>query len=220
MNELVLAPSILAADYTKLGSQIAESVHGGAQWIHCDIMDGHFVPNISYGPMIVEAANRATDAFLDVHLMIYNPDSYVDAFIEAGADLISVHCEATPHIHRSLQNIRSKGVSCGAVLNPGSALDMLYPVLEHVDLILLMSVNPGFGGQKFIPQTLPRLEKIANLRAQNGLSFRIEVDGGVGLDNIRDIAQAGADTIVAGSSVFGADDIAARVQLLLQKASS
>ncbi len=219
-HEIILAPSILAADYTQLGSQIQESVTGGAKWIHCDIMDGHFVPNISYGPMIVEAANRATDAFLDVHLMIYNPDHYVDAFIDAGADLISVHCEATPHIHRSLQNIKQKGIQCGAVLNPGSPLEMLYPILEDVDLVLLMSVNPGFGGQSFIPSTLSRLETIANLRAQHNLNFRLEVDGGVGLKNIKDIAQTGADTLVAGSSVFGADDIPARVKELLDLANS
>lgn len=214
-TKAILAPSILAADFSKLGEQINQAVSAGAEWVHCDIMDGHFVPNISYGALIVEAANRSTDAFMDVHLMIYNPDFYIDDFIKAGADLISVHVEATPHIHRSLQNIRSKNIQCGVAINPGTPVSQLYPVLEDVDLVVMMSVNPGFGGQKFIPSTLGRLETLANYREKNNLKFKLEVDGGVGLANIKQIREAGADILVAGSSVFSADHIPTRVKELL-----
>lgn len=219
-KEIILAPSILAADYTKLGDDIKQAISGGAQWIHCDVMDGHFVPNISYGPMIVEAANRTTDAFLDVHLMIYNPDQYVQDFVDAGADQISVHIEATPHVLRSIQNIASKGIKTGVAINPGTSLELLYPVLEYVDLVIVMSVNPGFGGQKFIPATLDRLKQLAAYRSENNLNFKLEVDGGVGLHNIKDIVNAGADVLVAGSSVFKAPDIPKRVQDLLQAAQA
>jgi len=214
----ILAPSILAADYTKLGDEIQESVDGGAQWIHCDIMDGHFVPNISYGPDIVEAAGRATDRFLDVHLMIENPDRYAEDFADAGADQITVHYEACPHLHRSIQNIKQLGVMAGVAVNPGTSLYAIEPVLEYVDLVLIMSVNPGFGGQDFIESTYERLRYMVNLREEGNFSYLIEVDGGVGLENIEAVTRAGADVLVAGSSVFKAKNIPARVEKLIQNA--
>lgn len=214
----ILAPSILAADYTKLGSQIKACTEGGAQWIHCDIMDGHFVPNISFGPKIVNAASRAADAFIDVHLMIENPDDYIEAFVDAGADLISVHYEACPHLHRSIQNIKQQGVMTGVVVNPATSLHNIEPILADVDLVLLMSVNPGFGGQSFIDNTHKRLQQMAQIRTEENLDFLIEVDGGVNLHNIETIVRSGADVLVAGSSVFKADDIPLRVQELQRNA--
>jgi len=213
----ILAPSILAADFTRLGEQISVCVDAGVKWIHCDIMDGHFVPNISYGPMIVDAANKATDAFLDVHLMIYNPDSFVDAFVDAGADLISVHIEATPHIHRSIQLIKSRGVLAGVAINPGTPVSSLDSILNEVDLVVLMSVNPGFGGQKFIEDTYSRILELIQLRNKMNSNCLIEIDGGVGLDNIEKLVQLGADVLVAGSSVFSAKDIPTRISELHYK---
>jgi ribulose-phosphate 3-epimerase len=210
----VLAPSILAADFTRLGEQLQLCSDAGISWIHCDIMDGHFVPNISYGPMLVDAANRASNGFMDVHLMIYNPDQYTDAFVQAGADLISVHIEATPHIHRSIQHIRSKGIKAGVAINPATSLQLIEPILPEVDLVVLMSVNPGFGGQKFIEHTYGRVQQLAESRARIGADFLIEIDGGVGPDNITRLVSAGADILVAGSSVFGAKDIPARIREL------
>lgn len=215
----ILAPSILAADYTELKKQIRLAVEGGAQWIHCDVMDGHFVPNISYGALIVEAAKRSSDAFLDVHLMIYNPDNYIEDFVKTGADLISIHVEAVPHLHRSIQLIKSQGIKAGIAINPGTAISQLEAILADVDLVCVMSVNPGFGGQPFIEATYERVQKLAHLRNERQLNFQIEVDGGVGLDNITRLSNCGADVFVAGSSVFKADDIPKRVGELLQLAS-
>lgn len=214
----ILAPSILAADYTKLGEEIRDSIEGGARWIHCDIMDGHFVPNISYGPALVAAAGRSTDQFLDVHLMIENPDRYVEDFVDAGADQISVHVEACPHLHRSIQNIRQFGIMAGVAVNPGTSLYNIEPVLEYIDLVLIMSVNPGFGGQDFIESTYERLRYMADIREKGQFNYLIEVDGGVGLDNIEAVTRAGADVLVAGSSVFKAKNIPARVGKLIKKA--
>lgn len=214
----VLAPSILAADFSRLGQDIEDCIEGGAAWIHCDIMDGHFVPNISFGPSVVKAAREsAPDAFLDVHLMIENPDDYVESFVEAGADLISVHYETCPHLHRSLQNIKKYGRMAGVVINPATPIQHIEPVLSEVDLVLIMSVNPGFGGQSFIESTYKKLEKLAALREEMGLGFLIQVDGGVNLRNIRKVAKAGADVLIAGSSVFSAQNIPARVQELTEK---
>lgn len=215
----VLAPSILASDYARLGEQVKACEQGGCSWIHCDIMDGHFVPNISFGPSVVKAVDRVSDAFLDVHLMIEEPNPYIDAFVEAGADLISVHYETCPHLHRVIQNIREHGVMTGVVVNPATTLPNLEPVLNDVDLILIMSVNPGFGGQKFIKQTYDRLQQLAKMRTQHQADFLIEVDGGVNLQNIEKIVRSGADVLVAGSSVFSADDIADRVQELQKRAN-
>lgn len=214
----ILAPSILAADYTKLGKEISTCTDAGVEWIHCDIMDGHFVPNISYGPDIVKAAGRASDAFLDVHLMIENPDLYVEAFADAGADQITVHQEACPHLHRSIQNIKQQGVMAGVAVNPATSLSALDAILEFVDLVLVMSVNPGFGGQNFIESTYGRLRQLRNIRNQEGLNFLIEVDGGVGLDNIEEVCRAGADVLVAGSAVFKAKNIPKRIEELTKRA--
>ncbi|MEX0719437.1 MAG: ribulose-phosphate 3-epimerase [Balneolaceae bacterium] len=214
----VLAPSILAADYSQLGKDIKDCTKGGVSWIHCDIMDGHFVPNFSYGPAVVKAAKKsAPEAFFDVHLMIENPDVYVEKFVEAGADLISVHFETCPHLHRSIQHIKKYGIMAGVVVNPATSLHNIEPILPLVDLVLIMSVNPGFGGQSFIESSYDKLEKLAAIREEKGLSFLIEVDGGVSLKNIRKIAEAGADVLVAGNSVFSAQDITARVEELMGK---
>lgn len=217
----VLAPSILAADFSQLGKDIQDCTKAGVTWIHCDIMDGHFVPNISYGPDIVKAAKKAApDAFFDVHLMIENPDDYVENFVEAGADLLSVHYETCPHLHRSIQNIKKYGIMAGVVVNPATSLQNIEPVLADVDLVLIMSVNPGFGGQSFIEASYKKLEKLAEIRDENGYGFLIEVDGGVSLKNIQKVAQAGADVLVAGSSVFSAQNISARVEELMAKLKS
>lgn len=214
----ILAPSILAADFTKLGEEIQDALNGGTSWIHCDIMDGHFVPNISYGPGIVKAAKKAApEAFLDVHLMIEEPDKYVENFVEAGADLISVHYETCPHLHRSIQYIKKYGLMAGVVLNPSTPVSIIEPILQDVDLVLIMSVNPGFGGQSFIESSYERLSELAAIRDSRELSFLIQVDGGVNLKNIAKVAKAGADVLVTGSSVFSAEDITARVQELTQK---
>jgi ribulose-phosphate 3-epimerase len=214
----ILAPSILAADFTQLGKDIDDCVKGGVSWIHCDIMDGHFVPNISYGPGIVKAAKKsAPEAFMDVHLMIEHPDDYVENFVEAGADLISVHYETCPHLHRSIQNIKKYGLMAGVVVNPATSLHAIEPILSEVDLVLVMSVNPGFGGQSFIESSYQKLEQLANIREEKGFGFLIEVDGGVNLKNIQKVADAGADILVAGSSVFSAQNITARVQELSDK---
>jgi ribulose-phosphate 3-epimerase len=213
-----IAPSILAADFTKLGENIDEVVKGGASWIHCDIMDGHFVPNISYGPNVVKAAKSAApEAFIDVHLMIENPDNFVEAFVQAGADLISVHQETCPHLHRTIQNIKKYGIMTGVVVNPATPLHTIEPILADVDLVLIMSVNPGFGGQSFIESTYKKLKQLAEMRDENDLGFLIQVDGGVNLKNAKKVAKAGADILVAGSSVFSATNIAARFEELSGK---
>lgn len=216
----ILAPSILAADYTRLGEEIALCTESGIRWIHCDIMDGHFVPNISYGPDIVEAAGRAGDVFLDVHLMIEEPDFYVESLMDAGADQVTVHQEACPHLHRSIQNIKQHGLHAGVALNPATPLSAVEPILEEVDLVLVMSVNPGFGGQNFIESTYRRLSELRRIRQENRYGFLIEVDGGVNLENIEKTVRSGADVLVAGSSVFGAENIPARIEELVKRAGA
>lgn len=216
----ILAPSILAADYTRLGEEIGLCTEAGVRWIHCDIMDGHFVPNISYGPGIVEAAGRAGDVFLDVHLMIEDPDFYIEALMDAGADQVTVHQEACPHLHRSIQNIRQHGLHAGVALNPATPLSAVEPMLEEVDLVLVMSVNPGFGGQNFIESTYRRLTELRRIRQEHNYGFLIEVDGGVNLENIEKAVRSGADVLVAGSSVFGAENIPARIEELVKRAGA
>ncbi len=187
--------------------------------MHVDVMDGHFVPNITIGPPVVASLRKATDVPLDVHLMIENPDLYIPAFADAGADWISVHQEACVHLHRSLELIRSRGAQVGVVLNPGTPVDTLTDVLDMVDYVLIMSVNPGFGGQKFIPGALAKIRRLSNMRTERRLDFRIEVDGGVTLETIADVVRAGAEVLVAGNAVFGKGDARENVQKLLKAAS-
>lgn len=205
-----LAPSILAADFGQLDDQIKACVDEGVEWIHCDIMDGHFVPNISYGADIVKVADRH-DVFLDVHLMIENPEHYIEQFVQAGADLLTVHVEACTHLHRVIQQINEHGVKAGVALNPATPVQAIEPIVNDVDLILAMSVNPGFGGQQFIDATYQKMEGLKKMREENDANFLIEVDGGVGLDNTSRLAAAGTDVFVAGSAVFKAEDIKQRI---------
>jgi ribulose-phosphate 3-epimerase len=216
----ILAPSILAADFSRLGHEIKKCNDAGVRWIHCDIMDGHFVPNISYGPNIVKAAGTSTDAFLDVHLMIENPDQYIKAFANAGADQITVHQEACPHLHRTIQNIHQQGIAAGVAINPATSLSTIEPILDVVDLVLIMSVNPGFGGQSFIPSSHRKLQQLRTIRDETGNNFLIEVDGGVNLENIQQVTQSGADVLVAGSAVFKAKNIPKRIENLIKKAKA
>jgi ribulose-phosphate 3-epimerase len=198
-----LAPSILSADFARLGEQAQAAVDGGATLLHVDVMDGHFVPNITIGPPVVASLRKATNVPLDVHLMIENPDQYIAAFVDAGADWISVHQEACTHLHRSLELIASKGVKVGVVINPATPVQTLGEVLDIVDFVLVMSVNPGFGGQKFIPASLDKIRKLATMRNAKGAGFRIEVDGGIGRDTVAEVVRAGAEILVAGNAVFG-----------------
>jgi ribulose-phosphate 3-epimerase len=217
----VLAPSILAANFTRLGSDIGECIEAGINWIHCDIMDGHFVPNISYGPSIVgDAREFAKDAFFDVHLMIENPDHFIEEFADAGSDLITVHYEACPHLHRTIQNIKQQGCMAGVAVNPATSIHLLQPILEYVDLVLVMSVNPGFGGQTFIQSSHEKIKALVALRNEMQLNFLIEVDGGVSLKNISKLSANGVDVLVAGSSVFRSDNRQARIQKLMNLAKS
>jgi len=187
--------------------------------MHVDVMDGHFVPNITIGPPVVASLRKATDVPLDVHLMIENPDQYIPAFAEAGADWISVHQEACVHLHRTLELVRGRGAQVGVVLNPATPVETLTDVLEMVDYVLIMSVNPGFGGQKFIPNALTKIRRLASMRSERRLDFRIEVDGGVTLETITDIVRAGAEVLVAGNAVFGKGNAGENVQKLLKAAS-
>lgn len=202
-----IAPSILSADFSRLGDEIIAIETGGADYVHIDVMDGHFVPNITIGPLVVEAARRVTTLPLDVHLMIENPDRYIADFANAGADIITVHYEAVPHLHRTVQLIHSLGKKAGVSLNPATPINCLDMILDELDLVLIMSVNPGFGGQQFIPACLPKIEALRREIDRRGLSVELEVDGGVKLDNIARIAAAGAEVMVAGSAVYGTDEL-------------
>ncbi len=197
-----IAPSILSADFSRLGEQVAEVEKAGADLIHVDVMDGHFVPNLTIGPLVVRSLKKVTALPLDVHLMVDNPDQLIPAFVEAGADLITVQVEVCYHLHRTIHSIKQLGVKAGAVLNPSTPLSMLEHILPDVDLILLMSVNPGFGGQVFIPQVLGKLANLRRLVDDQGLDVELEIDGGVKLDNAAGIAETGADILVAGSAIF------------------
>jgi ribulose-phosphate 3-epimerase len=203
MRHLV-APSVLAADFTQLARDINMVNQSEADWFHVDVMDGRFVPNISFGMMIIDAIKKLATKPLDVHLMIVEPEKYIEDFRKAGADIITVHVEACPHLHRTLQQIRATGAKAGVALNPHTPVSILEDILEDVDLFCLMSVNPGFGGQKFIYQTLNKIKKLRAMLDERNLDAHIEIDGGVGLQNAEVILEAGADVLVAGSSVFGA----------------
>lgn len=197
-----IAPSILSADFAKLGSEIKEIEDGGADYVHVDVMDGHFVPNITIGPLIVEAIKPITKLPLDVHLMIENPDMYIKDFAEAGADIITVHQETCPHLHRTIQLIKNHNVKAGVVINPATPVAMIKEVIANVDLVLVMSVNPGFGGQSFIPEALSKIKEIDSIRKEQNLNFELQVDGGVNVDTAKLCVDAGADVLVAGSAVF------------------
>ena len=209
-----ILPSLLAADFARLGEEIARVEHAGVTMLHVDVMDGHFVPNLSMGPPVVKSLRKVTKAHLDVHLMITDPDRFAAAFVEAGADSVSVHQEACPHLDRSLRLIQSEGALAGVVLNPATPVSTLDEVLEFVDFVLVMSVNPGFGGQRFLPRSLEKIRQLAERRERFGYGFKIEIDGGVVLENVAEIARAGAEWLVAGSSVFGAPDSGAAVRTL------
>lgn len=213
-----IAPSILSADFGRLASEIEAVEKAGADVIHVDVMDGHFVPNITLGPLIVKAIRPVTGLPLDCHLMISDPDSYIDAFADAGSDWITVHVEACTHLHRTIQAIKDRGIKAGAVLNPATSLSTLDYVLEDLDIVLLMSVNPGFGGQGFIPSALRKIRELREMIKSRDLNIPIEVDGGVNLKTIRDVVSAGADICVAGSAVYGTDDYAATIAALKEAA--
>lgn len=213
-NKIVVAPSILSADFSRLGAEIQAVDAAGADWIHVDVMDGRFVPNITIGPLIVEAIRPVTKKPLDVHLMIVEPERYVEDFAKAGADIISVHAEhnASPHLHRTLCQIRELGKQAGVVLNPSTPLELIEYVLEVCDLVLIMSVNPGFGGQSFIPGVVPKIRKLRQMCDERGLNPWIEVDGGLKGNNTWQVLEAGANAIVAGSAVFKAKDYAEAIE--------
>jgi len=213
-----IAPSILSADFSRLGEEIRAIEAGGADYVHVDVMDGRFVPNITIGPLVVEAVRRVTSLPLDVHLMIADPDRYVPAFAEAGADIIVVHAEAATHLHRTVQLIKSLGRKAGVALNPATPLHGLEYVLEDLDLVLLMTVNPGFGGQSFIEACIPKIHALRGMLDKRGLETELEVDGGVKTDNIERISHAGADVFVAGSAVFGGGDYGATISELKRRA--
>ncbi|HXZ11516.1 MAG TPA: ribulose-phosphate 3-epimerase [Candidatus Sulfotelmatobacter sp.] len=215
-----IAPSILAADFARLGEEIRAVEEAGADVIHVDVMDGHFVPNISIGIPVVASLRKATRLPLDVHLMIESPEEYIEEFIEAGANRVLVHQEATPHLDRALAMIREQGAEAGAVINPATPVPMLAEVLDKVDTVLVMSVNPGFGGQKFIPGAYEKIRQLNQWRTRYNAGFRIEVDGGVDLDNIAGLAQAGANTFVAGTSIFHTSDAAAATRQMRNLASA
>jgi ribulose-phosphate 3-epimerase len=206
MNKIKIAPSVLSADLLKLKDQIESIEKNEAELIHLDIMDGHFVPNITFGPVIVSILQRITDLPLDVHLMIMNADNYIPQFARAGADYITVHQEAGPHLHRSIQLIKEQGVKAGVALNPATDLSTIEPMLPDLDLVLLMTVNPGFGGQTFIPLVLDKISKLSELKKRNNYNLEIEVDGGINMDTVPDVVRAGGEVLVAGNAIFGNED--------------
>jgi ribulose-phosphate 3-epimerase len=214
-----IAPSILSANFAELGKEILDVENGGADYIHIDVMDGHFVPNITMGPMVVKAIRPLTELPLDVHLMIENADQYIEAFADAGADYITVHVEAAPHLHRTIQLIKSKGVKAGVVLNPATPADWIKPILQDIDMVLLMTVNPGFGGQSFIPSVVPKIKQIRSWADEVNPSLEIEVDGGINPETAAICAEAGADVFVAGSAIYNQADRGAAIEDLRKSLS-
>lgn len=215
-----IAPSILSANFSKLGEEIKEVEAGGADYIHVDVMDGHFVPNLTIGPLIVEAIRPITSLPLDVHLMIENPDLYIKDFAKAGADIITVHVEACPHLHRTIQLIKEQGVKAGVVLNPATPISSIQHIIEEVDLVLLMTVNPGFGGQKFISSVIPKIKELHSLVKEKDLSIDIEIDGGVNSETALSCVEAGANVLVAGSAIFNQSDRRLAIQQIRDAAQT
>ena len=212
-----IAPSILSADFSRLGEEVAAVTSAGVDYIHVDVMDGHFVPNITIGPLVVEAVRRSTHLPLDVHLMISNPDLYLQDFVKAGADIIGVHVEVLPHLHRTIQRIKELGAKVSVTLNPATPLVTLEHILDQVDQVLLMTVNPGFGGQDFIASVLPKIQTLREIIDERGLAVELEVDGGINVGTIAEVARAGADVFVAGSAVFSTPDYSATVSMFREK---
>lgn len=213
-----IAPSILAADFSKLGEEISRVEKAGADMIHLDIMDGHFVPNITIGPPVVKSLRKVTGLPFDAHLMIEDPECYIDRFADAGVDIISVHVEDNPHLHRTIEKIRKRGVRPCVVLNPATPLSSIEMVLDNIDMVLLMTVDPGFGGQQYIESMTEKIRELRNMAVQRCLKLDIEVDGGIDLENIHIVTQAGANVIVAGSAIFGAPDTYGIISSLREKA--
>ena len=214
-----IAPSILSADFAKLGEEVAAAEKAGAELIHIDAMDGHFVPNITIGPLVVKAIRDVTKLPFDVHLMIENPDNYIKEFADSGADIITVHEEASVHLHRTIQNIKECGAKAGVSINPATPLCSIEPVLPYLDMVLIMSVNPGFGGQKFIPETLQKITQLKEMINERKLNIDIEVDGGVTVDNVSEVDWAGADIVVMGSAFYNSEDYTATVKAVREKCS-
>jgi ribulose-phosphate 3-epimerase len=212
-----IAPSILSADFTKLGQEVRDVERGGADYIHVDVMDGHFVPNITIGPLIVKAVRRVTQLPLDVHLMISHPDQFIEDFVRAGADMITVHVEAVNHLHRSVQHIRRLGARPCVSLNPGTPPDMVEYVLGDLNMVLVMTVNPGFESQEFIPEVLPKVERLKEMIRQRGLKTEIEVDGGINPETIEQVSAAGAEVFVAGSAIFYSGDYGETIKLMRER---
>lgn len=213
-----IAPSILSADFARLADEVAQVEQAGADLLHVDVMDGHFVPNLTIGPPIVEALRKVTKLTLDVHLMMTNPDAFIADFVSAGADYVTVHVEACPHLHRTVQSIKERGAKAGVTLNPATSLHSTEEILPDADLLLIMSVNPGFGGQQFIPTSLQKIAKARQLLQAAGSQALLEVDGGVKVENAPEIVEAGADILVAGSAIFRSRDYAATIQALRRAA--